>query len=80
MAIEYFNYPISKNKLGNKDMRDLSMEHAAAGLTNTSGLDDNLTFPEKEIELLQELAKKVEELSRRPIEEEKRKRWTAHTI
>jgi len=59
-------------------MRDPSMEHAAAGLTNTKGLDENLSFSEKEIHILRELAKKVAEISSRPIEEEKKKRWTAH--
>jgi len=57
-------------------MRDLSMEHAPAGLTNTKGLEPNLSFQEKEIELLQELAKKVAELAARPIEQEKSKCWT----
>jgi hypothetical protein len=57
-------------------MRDLSMEHAPAGLTNTRGLESHLSFQEKEIELLQELAKKVAELAARPIEQEKSKSWT----
>lgn len=59
-------------------MRDPSMEHAAAGLTNTKGLDDKLSFPEKEILILRELAGNVADISSRPIEEEKKKRWTAN--
>lgn len=59
-----------------KDIRDLSMEHAPSGLTNTKGLETNLSFQEKEIELLQELAKKVAELASRPLEQEKSKLWT----
>lgn len=54
------------------------MEQTAAGLENTRGLDDNLSFNEKEKEQLRSLAKEVAALASRPIEKEKEKKWTAH--
>lgn len=58
-------------------MRDHSMEQTAAGLDNINGISDNLSFNKEEAEVLRSLAKQVGELSARPVEEEKKKKWTA---
>ncbi|MCE5331736.1 MAG: hypothetical protein LLF95_06315 [Bacteroidales bacterium] len=58
--------------------RDFSMEQTAAGLSNTHGIPSSFKVTKKEIEILQELAYQIKELANRPIEEEKKKLWTAH--
>lgn len=58
-------------------MKDHSMEQTAAGIANTRGICDDLDFKPGEISLLRKLAGQVAELSARPVEEEKKKNWTA---
>jgi hypothetical protein len=59
-------------------MRDPSMEQTAAGLSTTHGIDGQLVAEKYEKDLLRELAKRVFELSARPVEEEKKKLWNDH--
>ncbi|MCF7941877.1 MAG: hypothetical protein K9M84_09710 [Spirochaetia bacterium] len=54
------------------------MEQTAAGLSTVSGIDTNLNFTDREICILQDLAKQVAELASRPEEAEKAALWTAH--
>ena len=61
---------------------DASMEQTAGGLegmnNNNNQITEGLYENEKDIKILRELAKKVAELSQRPVEENKRKLWTRH--
>ena len=59
-------------------MKDVSMEQTAAGLSTTRGIDGTLEISLREVRVLQDLAKKVAELSARPVEEEKKRLWTLH--
>ncbi len=59
-------------------MNDPSMEQAAAGSSTTYNIADKLFATKEERKILRDLAKKVKELSERPIETEKRELWTAH--
>jgi len=54
------------------------MEQTAAGLSTTHGIDGQLVAEKYEKDLLRELAKRVFELSARPVEEEKKKLWNDH--
>lgn len=60
------------------NMRDPSMDQTAAGLSTTHGIDGNVCASQMEIRILRNLAKKVANLSSRPIEQEKTELWTRH--
>ncbi len=57
---------------------DPSMEQTASGIVNISEIDHNLVFSPAEIDVLRGLANQVAELASRPVEAEKRKKWTNH--
>ena len=61
-----------------KVLQDPSMEQTAAGLSSIRGISTNLSFSEKEVNILRELAQKVAELSERPQEKNKADLWRAH--
>ena len=58
--------------------RDFSMEQTAAGLSNVCGIPTKLKPSEEERTVLRELAWRVKEIASSPVEEEKKKLWTAH--
>ena len=55
-----------------------STVQTAAGLGTTTGIEIPSTISAKENSVLQSLAKRVAELASRPVEQEKKERWTAH--
>ncbi len=55
-----------------------SMEHYSEGLSSTKGFEGNLIISDSERVVLRNLARKVAKLAALPIEDEKKKRWTAH--
>jgi hypothetical protein len=57
--------------------KDSSTEQTAAGLMTTMGVDSNLDFSGKDIDLLRNLGRRVRELAERPQEQEKARLWTA---
>jgi len=58
--------------------KDPSAEQAAIGLTNVVGFDLRQPGSKRERSILRELAAQVGELAARPVEDEKRVRWTRH--
>jgi len=58
--------------------KDPSMEQTAAGLSTTQGIDSNLIFEKKDIEVLKNLGRKVRFYAEKPLETEKAMLWTAH--
>jgi hypothetical protein len=58
--------------------KDPSMEQTAAGLSTTQGISGDCIPDSFEREILRDLAKQIADLSARPIEQEKRRLWTAH--
>jgi len=68
----------NKNMSGIKEKTDPSMEQTPAGLSTIDGINTKLNFSDKEVSILQELAKKVLELANRPEENVKAELWTAH--
>jgi len=57
---------------------DPSAEQTAAGLSTIKGINTKMSFSDKEISILRDLAETLSELANRPEETEKVKLWTAH--
>lgn len=58
--------------------KDIATEQTAAGTPSLKEIASTYVFTEFEINVLRELAKEVEEIANRSIEQEKVKLWTAH--